>query len=204
MNITVTKKYLIFPVNISADMRRVCMNINGETVYALNLAIDNENPKFNAYIDVSRFMGNELSISVSPETELSVRESDTMDIEGLYSEELRPQAHFSTKNGWNNDPNGLVYLDGTYHMFYQHNPGSPKWENMHWDTPKVRTSYTGKKRIWHSIPIIREQCSREALSSIIRIRSDFRRESFLRAFCSIPQQPPSVREWHIRQTASKL
>ena len=132
MNITVTKKYLIFPVNISADMRRVCMNINGETVYALNLAIDNENPKFNAYIDVSRFMGNELSISVSPETELSVRESDTMDIEGLYSEELRPQAHFSTKNGWNNDPNGLVYLDGTYHMFYQHNPGSPKWENMHW------------------------------------------------------------------------
>ncbi len=132
MTITVTKKYLVFPVNISAAMRRVRMNINGETVYALNLALDNENPKFKAYIDVSRFSGSKLDISVSPEMPLSVRESDTMDIEGLYSEELRPQVHFSPKNGWNNDPNGLVYLDGTYHMFYQYNPGAPRWENMHW------------------------------------------------------------------------
>ncbi|MBE6607819.1 MAG: glycoside hydrolase family 32 protein [Ruminococcaceae bacterium] len=132
MTLTVTKKYLVFPVNISASMRKVNMEISGEIVYALNLALDNENPKFQAYIDVSRFIGKEIGISVSPETELSVRESDTMDIEGLYYEELRPQAHFSPKNGWNNDPNGLVYLDGIYHMFFQYNPGAPCWENMHW------------------------------------------------------------------------
>ena len=132
MTVKISKKYLIFPVNISAAMRRVRMNMNGETVYALNLALDNETPKFKAYIDVSRFVGSELDISVSPEFPLTLGESDTMDIEGLYSEELRPQAHFSTKNGWINDPNGLVYLDGNYHMFYQHNPGAPCWENMHW------------------------------------------------------------------------
>lgn len=45
---------------------------------------------------------------------------------------MRPTVHFSTKNGWMNDPNGLIYLDGVYHMFYQYNPAEPNWGNMHW------------------------------------------------------------------------
>lgn len=44
----------------------------------------------------------------------------------LYNEKLRPQFHFSSKRGWLNDPNGLVYADGTFHMYYQHNSlGTP-------------------------------------------------------------------------------
>jgi fructan beta-fructosidase len=44
----------------------------------------------------------------------------------------RPQFHFSAAKGWINDPNGLVYLDGIWHMFYQHFPDLPIWGPMHW------------------------------------------------------------------------
>lgn len=47
-------------------------------------------------------------------------------------EEFRPTHHFSPKSGWMNDPNGMVYLDGEYHLFFQHNPDTTVWGPMHW------------------------------------------------------------------------
>jgi fructan beta-fructosidase len=44
----------------------------------------------------------------------------------------RPQYHFTPPRNWMNDPNGLIYLDGKYHLYYQHNPHSVKWEHLHW------------------------------------------------------------------------
>jgi len=47
-------------------------------------------------------------------------------------ERFRPQFHFSMRRGWINDPNGLVYYDGLYHLFCQHHPHDTSWGPMHW------------------------------------------------------------------------
>ncbi|CEL07892.1 Putative Invertase (Fragment) [Aspergillus calidoustus] len=49
-----------------------------------------------------------------------------------YHEPYRPQFHFSPGRGWMNDPNGLLYVNGTYHMFYQYNPAGTTWGNISW------------------------------------------------------------------------
>jgi fructan beta-fructosidase len=49
-----------------------------------------------------------------------------------YNELHRPQFHFSARENWINDPNGLVYVDGVWHLFFQHNPEATIWGNMTW------------------------------------------------------------------------
>ena len=47
-------------------------------------------------------------------------------------EHYRPKIHFSPEKNWMNDPNGMVYSNGTYHLFYQYYPDKPVWGPMHW------------------------------------------------------------------------
>lgn len=54
------------------------------------------------------------------------------DDEAAYDQPYRPQYHFTPSQNWMNDPNGLVYHDGEYHLFYQHNPSGDDWGNLSW------------------------------------------------------------------------
>ncbi len=67
-------------------------------------------------------------LSCTHDTEPSVNNTN----EEAYNSAYRPQIHFSSKYNWINDPNGLVYFDGEYHLFFQHNPFGSGWGYMSW------------------------------------------------------------------------
>ncbi len=60
------------------------------------------------------------------------RLSDYRQTEAYYRERYRPQYHFTPPMNWMNDPNGMVYFRGEYHLFYQHNPHGNTWGHMTW------------------------------------------------------------------------
>lgn len=134
----IEKKYLNLPVRNEAQKRRMRLVIDGKTVREFEIELADGDPDFWVFLDVSMFRGKKARLEVdglsSESRELSlIFQDDTFrGSEDLYSEKYRPQFHFSSRRGWNNDPNGLVYYKGEYHLFYQHNPYGWKWGNMHW------------------------------------------------------------------------
>ena len=68
--------------------------------------------------------------------------------DSVYHEQFRPQVHFSPKEHWMNDPNGMVYYKGVYHLFFQYFPGGTTWGPMHW-------GHTVSKDLvhWKELPI---------------------------------------------------
>jgi fructan beta-fructosidase len=95
-------------------------------------------PDWWAPMDVGAWHGRTVVLQVDklPEDSralTSIEPADTLrGAEDLYREPLRAQFHFSPRRGWNNDPNGLVFFGGEYHLFFQHNPYGWGWGNMHW------------------------------------------------------------------------
>ncbi len=63
--------------------------------------------------------------------QMSCKNTETS-IETMGTEKFRPQFHFTPEANWMNDPNGMVYYEGEYHLFYQHYPDSTVWGPMHW------------------------------------------------------------------------
>ena len=132
MTLTVKKKYLVFPVNTATEQSMLTFFENGASRGSFRIRLDTKAPNFFAYLDVSRFIGYTLTLSIEPKMEISFREADTLEYMEKYQEPYRPQVHFTPKNGWLNDPNGLVRVGDTYHLFYQYTPTAPMAESMHW------------------------------------------------------------------------
>ena len=112
--------------------------MDGVVVVRNDIELADGAPDWWAPLEVGAWRGRTITLRVDqlPEdsTALSAIEaSDAIkEADDLYREPLRGQFHFSSRRGWNNDPNGLVYFNGEYHLFYQHNPYGWGWGNMHW------------------------------------------------------------------------
>jgi len=136
--LTIGKGYLSFPVKRGEVMRKVTVRVEGGRVREFEAELTRDTPDFWAFLDVSAYRGSRVTISTiavkgKPSAlELVTQDDEIKRAENLYREKLRPQFHFTSRRGWNNDPNGLVFHDGEYHLFYQHNPYGWSWGNMHW------------------------------------------------------------------------
>lgn len=133
----ITKRYLNLPIKGGAT-RKVTLRVEGQVVVRNDISLANGEPDWWAPMEVGAWKGKKVALQVDqlPEdsTALSaIEQSDTLrGAETLYKEPLRGQFHFSPRRGWNNDPNGMVYFNGEYHLFFQHNPYGWGWGNMHW------------------------------------------------------------------------
>ncbi len=132
------KKYLLLPVKNGAKKRKMEIRADGNTVRSFEIELADQKADWYAYLNIEEWKGKELEIWVDALEEGSkalglVRQADKdLETKELYKEPERAQFHFSPKRGWMNDPNGLVYYNGEYHLFFQHNPYGRQWGNMHW------------------------------------------------------------------------
>ena len=135
---TVENKYLVIPIRNKRSGGQIQLFVEGEEVrrYGLNIAPDGEVTDWYAYFTIESYKGKKARVVANKATEEGfdlIRQSDSVPgEENFYKEPFRPQFHFTQKVGWNNDPNGMVYHEGTWHFFFQHNPVALPWGNMTW------------------------------------------------------------------------
>lgn len=136
--IRISGKYLHFPVKTGAPARQVTLLANGKEERVFDIELAPEEPDWWAPLDVSAWKDKMITIRVnrlpgSSKGLDNILSSETLKgADNLYQEPLRPQLHFSPRRGWTNDPNGMIYVNGVYHLFFQHNPYGWNWGNMHW------------------------------------------------------------------------
>jgi levanase/fructan beta-fructosidase len=134
------KKFLLLPVQESEDIASIAvLNSRNDMVQRLNvkLAVDRVDYwvpyelKGARLLDIE-FHGDRRQKGAVAEFACwkEIKYSDTFDTANR--EHFRPLYHHTPQYGWMNDPNGMFYKDGTWHLYYQWNPYGSQWENMHW------------------------------------------------------------------------
>ena len=132
------KPYLNLPVRNGAEKRRMRIVVDGRTAREFEIELAEQRPDFWVFLDLTPFTGKKVSVEADglPRNAHGFNLIEQADkiygADELYHEALRPQFHFTSRRGWNNDSNGLVFYKGEWHLYYQHNPYGVQWGNMHW------------------------------------------------------------------------
>ena len=140
--VEVKNRYLLLPVQEREDNATIKVLANNQQVQKLNVRLAVDKVDYYVPLDLQRF-GKDVALDIWFHGDRrftgamkdflcwkEMKQSDTFDTTNR--EKFRPQYHHTPVYGWMNDPNGMFYKDGVYHLFYQWNPYGSMWENMTW------------------------------------------------------------------------
>lgn len=136
VSLNVAKKFLLLPVQENAPECKIgIINNNKSEGVLMNVRLAREKVDYYVPYDISAYVGQDISIDIQgmPSSSLCWKEiklSDTFDSSNR--ETYRPVYHHTPVYGWMNDPNGMFYKDGVYHLYFQYNPYGSMWANMTW------------------------------------------------------------------------
>ena len=137
-------RYVMLPVQETAQEASVKVLSNGNVVLKANVSLAIDKTDYLVPLDLGEWAGSSILLDIKMTQGRGVRRDPSDDV--CWSEmvtlpaldctnrekQYRPTYHFSPEWGWMNDPNGMVYKDGEWHLFYQYNPYGSFWGNMHW------------------------------------------------------------------------
>ncbi|WP_276817368.1 DUF4980 domain-containing protein [Segatella maculosa] len=139
----VKQRFLLLPVEERQENARLCIIKNNEIVKELNCKLAVDKTDYTVPLDLNDYQGSDILIDITfPNNRRStgavkdfvvwkeLKTSDSFDTTNR--EKYRPVYHHTPQWGWMNDPNGLFYKDGVWHLYFQYNPYGSQWENMTW------------------------------------------------------------------------
>ena len=154
-----SKKYLLLPVQESAEVSNINVIGSSRQLKTLNVRLANNHIDYYVPLCLQEFVGEkglmlDVHVNGTYRTDGGISTfscwknmsfSDTFDMQNR--EQYRPVYHHTPAYGWMNDPNGMFYKDGVWNLYFQHNPYGSQWENMTWghstSTDLVHWKYEG-------------------------------------------------------------
>ena len=137
------ERYLMIPVQESQEDIPVGIIVDGQPSGTFYVRLADSKPDYEVPFDLAPYKGKNLILDFTvrhdrsskrnPESEISwdiLALTDSLNLEN--TEKYRPLYHHTPQYGWMNDPNGMFYKDGKWHLYFQWNPYGSKWQNMTW------------------------------------------------------------------------
>lgn len=141
--IGVTSKYLLLPVQEKEEIANIRVIVNNEQRQSFNVKLAVDKVDYYVPVDIKRFGSESILLDINFHGDRrstgaikdfacwkEMKQSNEFDTANR--ERFRPAYHHTPTYGWMNDPNGMFYKDGVYHLYYQWNPYGSQWENMTW------------------------------------------------------------------------
>ena len=141
--IGVTSKYLLLPVQEKEEIANIRVIVNNEQRQSFNVKLAVDKVDYYVPVDIKRFGSESILLDINFHGDRrstgaikdfacwkEMKQSNEFDTTNR--ERFRPTYHHTPTYGWMNDPNGMIYKDGVYHLYYQWNPYGSQWENMTW------------------------------------------------------------------------
>ncbi|MDE5989745.1 MAG: DUF4980 domain-containing protein [Duncaniella sp.] len=143
VRVTGDGKYLILPVQESNDEANVNVIVDGKLDRTLSVRLAKSKVDYTVPLDLKRYAGKKVVLNIiTSQGRSSVREAKedacwnnftvTDSFDTANREKFRPVYHHTPLYGWMNDPNGMFYKDGVWHLAFQWNPYGSKWQNLSW------------------------------------------------------------------------